>query len=221
MNRSERATKGARTINEDSTLQHHCSINMGYQMGWKSGDMTSRLSLAGAATSIIFVATKVLSWQTQNTSFVATKICLSWQSCCHDKIKFVLTNISCDKSFVVTKHFCRNNTFVTTDKKHTFVATKLLSQQNLYLWQLPPVTLCTHMYSLWTSVIKLQRANIHTACTFPVATQLKGNKNWRRKLTWKQSCMLHWVVLSSIFINKKLILGGGIGEERTRNLGSN
>ena len=41
--------------------------------------------LAGAATSIIFVATKVLL--RQNTSFAATKICLSRKTVCRDKKK--------------------------------------------------------------------------------------------------------------------------------------
>ena len=45
----------------------------------------------------------------QNASFVATKICLSQQNGCRDKILFVAKNI------------CRN--------KHNFVATKILSRQ--------------------------------------------------------------------------------------------
>ena len=50
------------------------------------------LSLVGAATSIIFVATKLLSRQTHvchNKSFVAISILLSWQ-----KMRFVATNTS-------------------------------------------------------------------------------------------------------------------------------
>ena len=41
----------------------------------------SGVSLAGATTSIIFVATKVtgVCRDKQNTAFVATKLCLSWQ----------------------------------------------------------------------------------------------------------------------------------------------
>ena len=58
------------------------------------------VSFAGTATSIIFVATKALS--RQNTSFVATKVCLF----CRDK-----------HTFVATKDvFCHD--------KHVFVATK-------------------------------------------------------------------------------------------------
>ena len=41
------------------------------------------LSLAGAATSIIFVVT--------NTSFVPTKVCLSLQNLCRNKITFLAT----------------------------------------------------------------------------------------------------------------------------------
>ena len=60
----------------------------------------SSLSLAGAATSIIFVTTQV---------FVTTK-----DMFCRDIIMFVATNICHDKKIV-----CHN--------KHSFVATKLLS----------------------------------------------------------------------------------------------
>ena len=73
------------------------------------------LSLAGAVTSIIFVATKVLSGPTRvcrdKIMFIATKLsCLSWQ------------NYVCrDKRFVATKIFCRD--------KHNFVATNVLSRQ--------------------------------------------------------------------------------------------
>ena len=58
-----------------------------------------RASLAGAATSIIFVATNVLFTRLlwQNRSFVVTKVCLLWHVtkhvfCC-DKSMLVVTNI--------------------------------------------------------------------------------------------------------------------------------
>ena len=53
--------------------------------------LTFLLSLAGAATSIIFVATlnTCLCLSRQNTSFVATEVCLSRQNyVCHDKTHF-------------------------------------------------------------------------------------------------------------------------------------
>ena len=66
------------------------------------------VSLAGVATSIIFVATNILSQQ-----------CL-----CRSK-SFVMPAIRCDKhklTFVTTKHiFCHD--------KHNFVTAKVLSQQ--------------------------------------------------------------------------------------------
>ena len=83
--------------------------------------MSSRdLSVAGDATSIIFVATnRCLS--RQNTSF-ATKICLSRQTgVCQDKTRLLRQKYVCrDKhTFVATKDlFCRD--------KHVFVATKLI-----------------------------------------------------------------------------------------------
>ena len=56
------------------------------------------LSLVGAATSIIFVATRVCHDKTrllsrQNTSFVTTKVCLLRQHFCRDKIMFIVTNM--------------------------------------------------------------------------------------------------------------------------------
>ena len=119
------------------------------------------LSLAGTATNIIFCCDKKFChvFSRQNTSFVATKVCLPRQNfCCdkiisvatnttelfvetnicrdkHDKIMFVETNICRDKhSFVVTK-----DVFCVCRDKHVFVATKLLSREKLYLWQLPPM----------------------------------------------------------------------------------
>ena len=76
------------------------------------------VSLAGIATSIIFVAT--------NT-------CLSQQTCCHDKAhllsrqKYVCVCVSvrtCPLCLSRQAYFCR-------DKK------SVLSRQKLYLWQLP------------------------------------------------------------------------------------
>ena len=97
----------------------------------------------GAATSIIFVATKVLSWQTHvchDKSSVTTSILLSRQ-----KPSFVMTRVSllqqnfcCNKNmFVTTKYFCRNKStninFVMTELLlrqayfciHTFIAIKV------------------------------------------------------------------------------------------------
>ena len=87
----------------------------------------SVLSMAGAATSIIFVVTKHVFCHDKNmlvaTSlllsrqirvFVTTKVCLQQQKACCDRSTFVATNICCNKSFVMPK---------------IFVATNVLSQQ--------------------------------------------------------------------------------------------
>ena len=85
----------------------------------------------GCIVSSMLVATKLLVTTNievislllsqQSTSFVVTKVCLSWQNFCHNKHVFVVTNICHDKTFVTTKIFCRN--------KHNFVTVKVLSQQ--------------------------------------------------------------------------------------------
>ena len=106
--------------------QRNCLASEPFQiLHWGHGVLSGRplregtwtlicsLSLVGAATSIIFVATNMcLSWQ--NTSFVVTKVCLSQQNyvytfvatkdvfCC-DKHVFVATNICWQNFFVVTK----------------------------------------------------------------------------------------------------------------------
>ena len=94
------------------------------------------LSLAGAATGIIFVVTKVLLWQAyfchdntclsqQNMSFVTTKVCLPQQNFCRDKIMF------CHEKHM-QKLTCQDKTFVRTILcllQQMFVWTKLLSQQ--------------------------------------------------------------------------------------------
>ena len=90
-----------------------------------------KLSLAGAATSIIFVA--------RNTSFVATKVCLT--NICLDKHNFVLllrqTRVCTNKTRLLSrqKYACLDKSFVATNTvmfvatgnfrdKHNFVATK-------------------------------------------------------------------------------------------------
>ena len=74
------------------------------------------LSLAGAATSIIFVATKVLSQQI----FVATNtVCLDKHT-----FSFPLFCCCCDETFVRTSILLSRQTRVCRDK--TFVATKMI-----------------------------------------------------------------------------------------------
>ena len=91
------------------------------------------LSLAGAATSIIFVMTSTcLSWQ--HTFFVATKVCLPRQSFCFDKIIFVATKYFCrKKSFSATNTCLSQQAYFGCDKRPvlsrqtsvTFVATNI------------------------------------------------------------------------------------------------
>ena len=61
------------------------------------------LSLARAATSVIFVAT--------NTSFVVTKICLSRHNVCRDKHVFVLTTVCHEKNILSrqTSFYCHKS----------------------------------------------------------------------------------------------------------------
>ena len=89
----------------------------------------TKLSLAGATTSIIFVETRLL---------------LRQMYACRDKHVFVTTKLSSrqayfyrDKlNFVATKIVCRDK------QKTCFVAINTcLSRQKLYLWQLPPMIL--------------------------------------------------------------------------------
>ena len=100
------------------------------------------VSLAGAATSTIFVMTKryvVINTCRNKHNFVVTKLC-------HDKHVFVTTKhlfcfnksmlvmtkakiFCCDKSFVVTNIILLRQTHVWRDKS-MLVMTKLLSQQN-------------------------------------------------------------------------------------------
>ena len=82
----------------------------------------SPISLVRAATSIIFVATKVLSWQThvcRDKSYVATSILLSWQktSFVSTRVSLPQQNICCDKIFVATK--------LCLSQQNIFVATKV------------------------------------------------------------------------------------------------
>ena len=85
-----------------------------------------------------------LTWQ--NTSFATTKVCLSGQNFWYD-IFFVSTKVlsrqasfCCYKRRVLSQqtHICRN--------KHMFVTTKVLSPQQWYLWQLPPMIMIVTVF---------------------------------------------------------------------------
>ena len=113
----------------------------------------SFLSLAGAATSIIFVAASLLlsrqNFFGDKHNFVTTKVLSQQAYFCRDKRVFFF--------FVATKHiFCRDKSMlvasqflsflslknISLSRKHTFVATKTtkhLSRQKWYLWQLSPM----------------------------------------------------------------------------------
>ena len=67
----------------------------------------------------------------QKTCFVATKDLF-----CHDKPVFVATNFCHDKNYT-----CGSSCQWYLNSMHRFVATKLLSWQKWYLWQLPPIYL--------------------------------------------------------------------------------
>ena len=74
-----------------------------------------RVSLAGAATSILFVTTNTCLSQ-QNTSFVVTKVCLPGQNLC------------CNKNTL----FCCGKMF--GHNKHTFVMTKDVFRRNEHMF---------------------------------------------------------------------------------------
>ena len=105
----------------------------------------SNVSLAGAATSIVFVATKIFC--RDRHYFVATKTCLYNKTTKLPQVSF----LSRQKYFVATdiilsrqRHVCiiKRQSFVATSiqllRQKTFLATKHLSRQKWYLWQLPP-----------------------------------------------------------------------------------
>ena len=101
---------------------------------------TSKLSLAGAAPNIIFVATKVLSHQTHF---------------CRNKTRTKQTHTRRDKSFVVTSLLLLRQTRVCRDKTRDDVFSRdkrvCLSRQKLYFWQLPPLVVNkqTNPYPAW------------------------------------------------------------------------
>ena len=100
-------------------------VNM-FCVGWVE---VSILSLVGAATSMSFVATRLLSRQTY---------------ACRDKIMFVAIKRFSRQIFVAKNTCLSRQADCCLDKRqHTFVATKKNKKktylQKSYLWQLPPV----------------------------------------------------------------------------------
>ena len=142
-----------------------------FKLAWPG---TAPLSLAEAATSIIFVATKgvfccnshdksmlvttkhlsrqifvitkaLSQQQQQNHTFVMTSILLSCQKTC-----FVMTSIllSCQKtSFVMTIVFCCDKYVFCHDK--SVCGNKLLSWQKWYMWQLLPTIHLSPVQPVW------------------------------------------------------------------------
>ena len=94
------------------------------------------VSLAGAATSIIFVGPKVFvapnTCLSHKNMLVATNTCLSRQSFCRNKHNFVATTVLSQQAyfcrekhaFFATEYVFRDKTRACRDK--TFVATKII-----------------------------------------------------------------------------------------------
>ena len=117
------------------------SLAVDGRLCWRSGQrlisFDCGLSLAGAATTIIFAATKVLSRQT---------------GVCRDKARLLSRQAFLSrKTYFITKIFSRDKSYVPASiflsrQKTCFVATnaclswkKLLLWQKWCLWQLPPM----------------------------------------------------------------------------------
>ena len=115
-----------------SAFDWHKFIRLVFQSPVVTGSWSEDVSLVGAATSIIFVTTKVLSLQTR----------LSWQTCawhafCHNKSMFIVTklllqqNYDCHDKYLSWQTFwvlSWQKYFATTTKicDRTFVTTSIL-----------------------------------------------------------------------------------------------
>ena len=112
-----------------------CKYNTRYTTQVRLSDQVSLLSLAGAATSIIFVVTNGFSQQTnmclsrQNTSFVATKVCLQRQNFCRAIIIFVTTKYFCRDKYFRENTCLSRQAYFGRDKRHA------LSRQSTCLFR--------------------------------------------------------------------------------------
>ena len=121
------------------------------------------LSLVGAVTSIIFVATKVLS--SQNMSFRHNKTFVAKTLFCHNKT-FVVTNICSEKQFCCNT-FCYD--------KSMLVRTKLLLRQNSLLLQ---IFVATRVISVMTKDVFCHDTTVcHDKHVF-VMTKVLLWQNW-------------------------------------------
>ena len=106
-------------------------------------------------------------------NFVATSILLSQQThvCCDKTCRLLRQKLCRGKRVSVMTKICHDKSFVAPDK-YTFVATKdmfccnthntnkLLSQQNWYLWQLPPMIVwCVKLFRL--GICSIHRYPVH------------------------------------------------------------
>jgi len=138
-------------------------------------EQVRQLSLARAATSIIYHVTSIIyqvSCHDKTHLLSQQKYACCNKNFCRNKIMFVRTKyFCCVKTFVVTNNCCNKHKFVTTkvlswqayfcrDKrhmlwktgichnKHVFVMTKHLSLQKWYWWQLPSMIGNSFLYRI-------------------------------------------------------------------------
>ena len=133
-------TQGIGPVHWLSMLSVECVVYIIYvvQVQWQCSCYS--VLLAGSATGIIF------SWQNMSCCDKCVFFNTKYVFCC-DKNVFVATNI-----ILLQQKFCRDKHIFCRDKRHVllwqtlvcrdklvFVATKHLSRQKWYLYQLPPI----------------------------------------------------------------------------------
>ena len=151
---------------------------------WELPQVSCLMQQKFSCDNTCLLSWQLLTWQNyvccNQNIFVSTNTTLLQQAYfCHNKHMFVVTKrvIYCDKNFVVAntclswQKICHDKCFVAPDK-YTFVATKdmfccnthntnkLLSQQNWYLWQLPPMIVwCVKLFRL--GICSIHRYPVH------------------------------------------------------------
>ena len=147
-----------------------------------AADVTTLLSLVGAATNIFVTTNTCLSRQTcvmTKHVFCCDKVCLSRQNICHNKHMFVATKIFCRDNFVATK-LLSCQAYVYHDKRC------VLLWQKWCLWQVPPMIHYSATNSLWiTPSFECQ----HTIAqvNWPQQTRVKTSHNRLHANTISQS----------------------------------
>ena len=151
------------------TVQWHQQWGDNYRKQHPAGQLITPTIMGGSCCKYHFCHHK---------TFVMTNMFVMTNIFCHDKSMLKQTSFSFDKSSVTTKDV--------SAMTNTFVMTKLLSWQEWYLWQLPPM-ITNSVQTKTKSTLEQDAPPPPTPPHFSSVCKQKQNPGWTRITTHMQT----------------------------------